>query len=74
LDYYISDAVGIDVSFGEYVDGKTQSTNQSTNSRGETVYLNDRTLNKDFYNSAYNMYWFGPTYIGVTIQRNFYIH
>jgi hypothetical protein len=20
------------------------------------------------------MYWFGPTYIGVTIQRDFYIH
>ena len=73
-DYYTRDAVGIDVTFGEYVDGKTQSTNQSTNSRGETVYLNDRTLNKDFFNSAYNMYWFGPTYIGVTIQRNFYIH
>lgn len=74
-DYYTKNNVGIDVSFGEYTDGKNPTTpdNQSINTRGEVVYLNDKTINKEFFNSAYNMYWFGPTYIGATIQRDFYL-
>lgn len=78
-DYYYSGSNGnIDVTFGAYTDGRKPSNEvnptQSTNKNGNTVYLNDKTINRDFYNKASNLYWFGPTYIGVTIQRDFYIH
>lgn len=79
-DYYYFDGNGgIDVSFGKYVDGRNPSKEvnndvQTVNKDGNTVYLNDKTINRDFFNNSYNMYWFGPTYIGVTIQRDFYIH
>ena len=79
-DYYYFDGDGgIDVSFGKYVDGRNPSKEvnndiQTVNKNGNTVYLNDKTINRYFFNNSYNMYWFGPTYIGVTIQRDFYIH
>ena len=79
-DYYYFDGNGgIDVSFGKYTDGRNPSKEinndvQSVNKNGNTVYLNDKTINKEFFNNSYNMYWFGPTYIGLTIQRDFYIH
>jgi len=77
--YYFDENGGIDVSFGKYTDGRNPSKEinndiQTVNKNGNTVYLNDKTINRDFFNNAYNMYWFGPTYIGVTIQRDFYIH
>ena len=79
-DYYYFDGNGgIDVSFGKYVDGRNPSNEvntdtQAVNKNGNPIYLNDKTINKEFFNNAYNMYWFGPAYIGITIQRDFYIH
>ena len=78
-NYYSGGNGGIDVSFGKYINGRdnsSQDTNssQATNKDGTTVYLNDKTVNESFYKNSYNMYWFGPTYIGITIQRDFYIH
>ena len=77
--YYSGGNGGIDVSFGKYINGRdnsSQDTNssQATNKDGTTVYLNDKTVNESFYKNSYNMYWFGPTYIGIIIQRDFYIH
>lgn len=80
-DYYYTDSNGsIDVSFGKYVDGRNPSNESnpnvqtSINKNGNTIYINDKTINRYFFNNSYNMYWFGPTYIGITIQRDFYIH
>lgn len=77
--YYFDGNGGIDVTFGGYVDGRNPSKDintdtQTINKNGNVVYLNDKTINKEFFNSSYNMYWFGPSYIGITIQRDFYIH
>lgn len=77
--YYYSEGNGsIDVSFGKYVNGRGGSSQESTSSQTtnkvEEIHLNDKTINESFYRNSYNMYWFGPTYIGVTIQRDFYIH
>ena len=74
-NYYTDDA-GIDVSFGKYTNGRhlTNEEGQTVNKNGDPVYWNDKTINKQFFNNYYNLYWFGPTYIGVTIQRDFYIH
>lgn len=77
--YYSNNSAGVDVSFNQYINGKSSSEKinnekETINQEGNTIYVNDKTINKNFYNNAYNMYWFGPTYIGVTIQRDFYIH
>ena len=77
--YYSNNSAGVDVSFNQYINGKSSSEkinneNEIINQEGNTIYVSDKTINKNFYNNAYNMYWFGPTYIGVTIQRDFYIH
>ena len=79
FNYYYGNSAGVDVSFNQYINGKSSSEkinneNETINQEGNTIYVNDKTINKNFYNNAYNMYWFGPTYIGVTIQRDFYIH
>ena len=52
-----------DISFGVYVSGQTKSTESSTVNRNfsykvESKYITD---------------YFGPTYIGIVIQRSFYI-
>ena len=74
-NYYRTNG-GLDVDFGTYINGKTttKEDTQTINKNGDVVYWNDKTINKDFFNNSYNMFWFGPTYIGVTIQRDFYIH
>ncbi len=79
FNYYYGNSAGVDVSFNQYINGKPSSEKinnekETINQEGNTIYVNDKTINKNFYNNAYNMYWFGPTYIGVTIQRDFYIH
>lgn len=73
---YYTDDVGIDVSFGKYTNGRhlINEEGQTVNKNGDTVYWNDKTINKEFFDNYYNLYLFGPTYIGVTIQRDFYIH
>lgn len=51
----------INISFGKYVDPTetvTETGSQITNS--------------NVFSGYYNLYWFGPTYVGLTIQRNFY--
>lgn len=77
-DYYSSNCGNIDVLFGKYVDGRIQNqlinnTEEGINN-GNILYLNDKIINKNFINDSYNMQWFGPTFIGITIQRDFYIH
>lgn len=81
-DYYYTENQngGVDVTFGNYVDGRNPSKeiqntdNQIINKNGDVIYLNDKNINKEFFKNSYNLYWFGPTYIGLTIQRNFYIY
>ena len=74
--HYYDKIGGVDVSFNQYVDGKSNldEINTENNNLDSIYYLNSKTIDKDFFNKSYNMYWFGPTYIGVTIQRDFYIH
>ena len=71
-NYYTIDGGNIDVSFGEYIDGKYNGPNDTNAHNTNTPHFNNKTINTEFFKNAYNLYWFGPTYIGVTIQRNIY--
>lgn len=50
----------INISFGKYVDPETTET--------ESQIVNYNNANDEYY----TLFWLGPTYIGLTIQRNFY--
>ena len=76
-DYYsdVSNG-GIDVSFGNYTDGRTQGSSQTIEHESKSsggIIVNDRIINSEFFKTALKGYWIGPTYIGLTIQRDFYI-
>lgn len=51
----------INISFGKYV----APTETQPENRNQIKY-------NDTSDAHYNVYWFGPTYLGLTIQRNFY--
>jgi hypothetical protein len=72
--HYYNEIGGVDVSFDKYVDGKLplEDVNEENQKKGN-IYINNKIINREFFNNCYNMYWFGPTYIGITIQRDFYI-
>lgn len=78
LDYYSKDTGQIDVSFTTYVDGRSTNGDKNgvvaTNKNGDLIYLQNKSIGKSFIDNSYNVYWFGPTYIGITIQRDFFIN
>jgi len=44
----------------------------SQSEEGTSLILNSRAIDKRFYNNCYKVSWVGPTYIGLTIQRDFH--
>lgn len=62
---YYSNGGGINITFGRYVDA---------NSNQEEIITNDKVIDKQFFNDCYKATWFGPTFIGITIQRDFYLN
>ena len=62
---YYSNGGGINITFGRYIDA---NTNQ------EEIITNDKIINKQFFNDCYKATWFGPTFIGLTIQKDFYLN
>ena len=76
-NYYTTNNGTVNVSFDDYVDGRNlnniENNISAIDNTKNKIYIN-KTINKDFFSNSYNMYWFGPTYIGINIQRDFYIH
>lgn len=62
---YYSEGGGINITFGRYVDA---------NSNNQEEIINDRVIDKQFFTDCYKTTWFGPTFLGITIQRDFYLN
>ena len=79
MNYY-QDNSGDDmpISFDIYTDGRQNNTPSDnpieTNTPNNIIEKINKNINKDFYNNCSSVSWFGPTYIGITIQRDFYRH
>lgn len=61
-DYYPSSGK-INITFGKYTDGVENKEEQTVN----------KTLDKTFFEDCVRKNYFGPTFIGLTIQRDFYL-
>ena len=62
-EYYPSSGK-INITFGNYTDGIQNQKEETTINRG---------LDKQFFNDCIKKNYFGPTFIGLTIQRDFYL-
>lgn len=62
-NYYLDN--GINVTFGTYIDA---------NGNDNEIITNNKIINKHFFNNCNKATWFGPTFIGLTIQRDFYLN
>ena len=70
---YYSKHGNVDISFTNYVDGRTRENGQSESpSKTNAAVENDRKINQDFFNASFKGLWFGPTFVGITIQRDFH--
>lgn len=75
-DYYYYGNGNINILFDKYIDGQNNenSIERENNAILNTnIYYNDRSINSQFFKNSYNGFWIGPTYIGLTIQKDFYI-
>lgn len=64
--YYRGQPGGIDISFGKYTNGAI---------KGEAVDdtpVLEKVIDRNFYDNSTKCLWFGPTYVGLIIQRSFY--
>lgn len=75
--YYLIQNGNINALFNSYTNGKSTKSNEnsvSTVSNGtQTTYTIDKNLNDEFYRNSSKRIWFGPTYLGLIIQRDFFI-
>lgn len=75
-DYFYSEQGRMNVVFGEYQNGKINSgTNNEQISNDEPkVIAISKTINKEFFENSYKAFYIGPTYVGITIKRDFCIN
>ena len=62
-EYYPSSGK-INITFGKYTDGIENQKEESLINKG---------INKEFFDDCIQKHYFGPTFIGLTIQRDFYL-
>lgn len=74
--YYQVQNGNINILFNRYTDGKADNSSDnndnSVNSGVQADYVIDKKINDDFFRDSNKVIWFGPTYIGVIIQRDFF--
>lgn len=74
--YYQVQNGNINILFNRYTDGKADNSSDnndnSVNSGVQADYVIDKKINDDFFRNSNKVIWFGPTYIGVIIQRDFF--
>ena len=71
-DYNPADG-NINVSFGNYIDGKTNNTNSTTPTNNAYVEVVNKSITSDFIKKSNKAYYIGPTYVGVVLKRDFCI-
>lgn len=74
-NYYYTEQGNINISFNNYNNGKIDNT--------ENIYYNknnklsiitiDKVITKDFFENSNKAYYIGPTFIGITIKKDFLI-
>ena len=71
---YYSKPGNVNVSFSNYVDGQSTDggTNNDSAQTNANVVYNDKKINRNFFDSSFKGVWFGPTFVGITIQRDFH--
>lgn len=69
IDYYYTETgVGnIGVTFNQYTDYK-DNTPENTNSSVVEYSPENRFINREFFEKAKTLHWFGPSYVGLVIQ------
>ena len=71
-DYYYTEQGQINVLFGEYQNGKINSgtNNEQINDEPKVIAVS-KTINKEFFENSYKAFYIGPTYVGISIKRDF---
>ena len=69
IDYYYTETgVGnVGVTFNQYTDYK-DNTPEKTNNTVIEYTPENRVINREFFEKAKTLHWFGPTYVGLVIQ------
>ena len=69
IDYYYTETgVGnVGVSFNQYIDYKDNTPEETNNSVIEYTPEN-RIIDREFFEKAKTLHWFGPSYVGLVIQ------
>lgn len=72
-DYYYTEQGQINVLFGNYQNGKVNNgaNNGQSTTDTPTVINVSKTINKEFFENSYKAYYIGPTYVGISIKRDF---
>jgi len=72
-DYYYTEQGQINVIFGNYQNGKVNNNpnGRQTETDTPTVVTVSKTINKEFFDNSHKAFYIGPTYIGVSLKRDF---
>lgn len=71
-DYYYTESGNINVSFGNYSNGKVDNT-EGNNEGGSSdkVVVMSKTITKEFFENSNKVSYIGPTYVGIVLKRDF---
>ena len=73
--HYYQKGGNVNVSFGKYVDGMGTESAEKTGTESmesSKIIYNEKTIGEQFLDNSISGLWLGPTFIGVTIQRDFH--
>lgn len=73
--FYYKDYTGngnVNVSFGRYVDGQGVESAEGEAISVTPETITDRAIDGSFFDSSGRGVWIGPTYFGITLQRDFH--
>ena len=75
-DYYYTEQGNINITFGNYSNGQLNNIpgNQEGNNENNIVITTSKTITKEFIQNSNKMYYFGPTYFGIVLKKDFCIN
>ena len=75
-DYYYTEQGNINISFGNYSNGQINNNpgDQGGQSNNNVVITTSKTITKEFLQNSNKAYYFGPTYFGIVLKKDFCIN
>lgn len=75
-DYYYTEQGNINISFGNYSNGQINNNpgDQGGQSNNNVVITTSKTITKEFLQNSNKAYYFGPTYVGIVLKKDFCIN